>query len=164
MAERDDESELASLKDRLNYLFETVHPAGKTRYSIREVSEAIRKDQNFEISPAYIAHLCTGERENPGVQQVEALARFFGVPASFLFGDGNHEAVVAELVRLRTAVQAKAELDAAAAEILGDPDVRVLAIKARGLSATNLGYIANILDQIRKLEGLSSEEHDAERR
>jgi transcriptional regulator with XRE-family HTH domain len=150
------------MRDRLNYLFETVRPAGKARYSVRDVAEAIKRDQGFDISASYINHICTGERENPGVQQVAALAKFFGVPPSFLFGDGDHSAVLAELVALRNAIRAKEELAAATADGLQDPQVRFVALKARGLSESNLGAVAAILDQIRQIEGLPRDEPDAE--
>ncbi|WP_328459309.1 helix-turn-helix transcriptional regulator [Actinoplanes sp. NBC_00393] len=144
---------LTSMQDRLNYLFETVRPVGKPRYSVREVAEAIKRDQSFEISAAYINYICTGERENPGVQQVRALARFFGVPAAFLLGDGDPGAVARELEQLRAVVQFKEKLQAAD-DAMNDPGVRVIALKARGLSPSHLKLVSTMLDQVREIEGL----------
>jgi transcriptional regulator with XRE-family HTH domain len=144
---------LDTMKDRLNYLFETVRPVGKPRYSVREVADTIRRDQGFEISAAYINYICTGERENPGVQQVRALATFFGVPASFLLGDGDLAHVQRELDQLRAAVEAKEKLGAAD-DAMNDPGVRVVAMKARGLSPSHLKLVSAMLDQVREIEGL----------
>jgi hypothetical protein len=141
------------MQDRLNYLFETVRPAGKPRYSVREVAESIKRDQGFDISAAYINYICTGERENPGVRQVRALARFFGVPAGFLLGDGDQGHVARELEQLRAAVQIKERLQAAD-DALNDPGVRVVAMKARGLSPSHLKLVSAMLDQVREIEGL----------
>jgi transcriptional regulator with XRE-family HTH domain len=141
------------MQDRLNYLFETVRPVGKPRYSVREVAEAIKRDQGFDISAAYINYICTGERENPGVQQVRALACFFGVPASFLLGDGDQSQIARELDQLRAAVRFKEKLQAAD-DAMNDPCVRVIAMKARGLSPSHLKLVSAMLDQVREIEGL----------
>lgn len=144
---------LTTLRDRLNYLFETVRPVGKPRYSVREVAESIRRDQGFEISAGYINYICTGERDNPGVQQVRALAQFFGVPAAFLLGDGDPGQTADELDQLRAAVQVKEKLRAAD-DAMNDPGVRVVALKARGLSPSHLKLVSAMLDQVREIEGL----------
>ncbi|MEV6302224.1 helix-turn-helix transcriptional regulator [Actinoplanes sp. NPDC051861] len=147
------ERSLDSMRDRLNYLFETVRPAGKPRYSVREVAEAIKRDQDFDISAAYINYICTGERENPGVQQVRALAQFFGVPAAFLLGEGDPGQVARELDQLRAAVRIKERMQAAD-DAMNDPGVRVVALKARGLSPSHLKLVSAMLDQVREIEGL----------
>ena len=146
-------SPLTTMRDRLNYLFETVRPPGKPRYSVREVAEAIKRDQNFDISAAYINYICTGERENPGVQQVSAIARFFGVPAAFLLGEGDTGHVARELEQLRDAVRVREKLEAAD-DAMNDPGVRVVALKARGLSPSHLKLVSAMLDQVREIEGL----------
>lgn len=137
---------LATMQERVNYLFETVRPVGKARYSVREVAECIKRDQGFDISGAYINYICTGERENPGVQQVRALATFFGVPVSFLLGEGDLSRVAHELEQLRAAVDAR--------EALADPGVQIVAMKARGLSPSHLKLVSAMLDQVREIEGL----------
>lgn len=144
---------LTTMRDRLNYLFETVRPVGKPRYSVREVAESIKRDQGFDISAAYINYICTGERENPGVQQVRALAQFFGVPAAFLLGEGDQTPIARELDQLRAAVQFKEKLQAAD-DAMNDPGVRVIAMKARGLSPSHLKLVSAMLDQVREIEGL----------
>lgn len=148
-----DDPHLGTMQDRLNLLFETVRPAGKPRYSVRDVAEAIRETQGFDISPAYIGHICTGKRENPGVLQVRALATFFGVPVAFLTGDGDLTAIAGELERLREAIAAK-ELLQAADDAMSDPGVRLVALKARGLSTSHLGLVSAMLDEVGRLERL----------
>ncbi|MBM2623872.1 XRE family transcriptional regulator [Actinoplanes sp. LDG1-06] len=160
MQRKDGDPRLASLQSRLNYLFESVRPAGKPRYSVREVSEAIRHDQGFEISGAYINQLCTGKKDNPGVQQVRALAKFFGVPAGFLFGDGDLDATAGQIELLRSAIEAKEEFQQLD-EAMNDPSVRLVAMKARNLSPSHLGFVSAVLDEVRRLEGLGERDDPA---
>ncbi|MEV0732259.1 helix-turn-helix transcriptional regulator [Polymorphospora sp. NPDC050346] len=145
---------LDTFQGRLDHLFQTVRPVGKDRYTVRQVSESIRKNQGVEISAGYISMLCTGERDNPGLQQVEALAKFFGVPPAFLSGHGDTDAVARDLRTLRDAIELKEKLQAAD-EAMNDPEIRTVALKARGLSADNLKLVNALLDQARKLEGLT---------
>ena len=148
--------ELATFQDRLNYLFETVRPVGKARFSVREVSENIRREQGIEISGQYIGFLCSGDRDNPGLQQVKALAKFFGVPAPFLTGDGDLTAITLELEKLRAAIARREQMEKTD-EAMSDPGVRVVAVKARGISPDHLQLVSAMLDQVRQLEGLANE-------
>lgn len=153
MAHPNDPERLASMASRLNFLFETVREAHRGRYSYREVAEAITRDQGVKIGASYLHAICTGKQDNPGVQQVEAIAKFFGVRKSFLFGDGDVDGVAEQLEHLRTAVEAKERLQDID-DALSDPVVRIVALKARGLSADHLSLVASVLDQVRQIEGL----------
>jgi transcriptional regulator with XRE-family HTH domain len=133
-----------------------VRPVGKARFSVREVSESIRRDQGVEISPGYIGFLCSGQRDNPGIQQVKALATFFGVPASFLAGDGDPAPITRELEKLAAAIAQREQLEKTDAA-MSDPGVLVVAVKARGISPDHLQLVSAMLDQVRQLEGLEHE-------
>src|SRR3712207_4629620 len=72
-----------SLAGKLEYLFRHVHPRGRGDFSYREVASGVEASGAPTISPTYIMYLRKGERTNPTMQHVEALARFFGVPTAY---------------------------------------------------------------------------------
>ena len=132
------------MADRLNHLFETVHPAGRGPYSNEEVARAIRA-QGGDISRAYLSYLRNGDRTNPTLLHLEALARFFGVPAAYLFDDA-------------VASETDAQLEVAVA--LRNAGVRAVALRVAGLSPRGLHAVAAMIDQVRQLEGLAGEQDD----
>ena len=91
------------------------------------------------ISGTYLWLLRTGQRDNPTLKHLIAIARFFGVPPTYFFPDDTLEA---------TAVPA----DLAAA--LGDTHVREMALRAAGLSDRSLKAITDMIDSARTVEGL----------
>jgi transcriptional regulator with XRE-family HTH domain len=131
-------SKPGSLAERLNRLFETVHPAGRGPYSNEEVASAIR-EQGGDISRAYLSYLRNGERTNPTLQHLQALARFFGVTAAYFFDDD-------------VAAEVNAQLHIAVA--LRDAEVRAVALRAVGLSPKALQAVVAIIEEVRSLEGL----------
>ncbi|SDT74572.1 hypothetical protein [Actinoplanes derwentensis] len=137
--------DLKTLQARLNYLFETVRPHGKPKYSVRDVADAIagNQDDKVPVTSSYIHYLRTGERDNPGIRQLVAIAKFFGVPAAFLLGEGDVDGVARDLAQLKAAVEFK--------EAMSDPTVAQFAIKARGLSPAMLQFVAVVLEQAREL-------------
>jgi len=130
-----------SLADRLNRLFETVHPPGRGPYSNEEVARAVR-EQGGDVSRAYLSYLRNGERANPTFQHLQALAHFFGVTPAYFFDDD----VAAE-------VNAQLELVVA----LRDVGVRAVALRAAGLSPKGLQAVATIIEEVRSLEGLAKD-------
>jgi hypothetical protein len=67
------------------------------------------------------------------------LARYFGVPASYLLGDEGADEISDELQLLVA---------------LRDSDVRQLALRSQGLSAESRKAIAAMIEQLRRAEGL----------
>lgn len=122
-------SESKTFADRLNYLFETVHPAGRKPYSNPEVAEAIT-ETGVTISGAYIWMLRTGQRDNPTLRHLEALAKFFGVPAAY-FLDGDRAAEVTEQLELLAAAR--------------DADVREIMMRSNDLSRPDRQTILGIV-------------------
>lgn len=118
-----------SFADRLNYLFETVHPAARKPYSNPEVATAIT-EAGVNISSAYLWLLRTGQRDNPTLRHIEALARFFGVPAAY-FLDEEKAAVVAEQLELLAAAR--------------DADVREIMLRSNDLSGPDRATILRIM-------------------
>jgi transcriptional regulator with XRE-family HTH domain len=72
----------ASLADRLTLLFERIRKPDGSRYSLREVSDAI-SEAGEPVSYGYIQKLRTGTTDNPTLRTLRALAQFFRVPVEF---------------------------------------------------------------------------------
>lgn len=130
----------ASFAQRLDYLFEHIRPPGKpdAQYSNRDVAEGA-KAKGYSITAMYVWQLRTGKRDNPGLSYVEALAAFFGVPATYFLDP--------EVQRL---VEAQISLVAS----LRDAGVHNLAMRAHGLSPEGLAAIESMIDHVRALERL----------
>src|SRR5688572_29517300 len=120
-----------TLADRLNHLFAAVIPAERNGkpYTNHDVATGIRA-QGGDISSSYLGELRNGNRTNPGLRHIEELARFFNVAPAYFFDDSATDQIADELAELR----ALRELQ----DALADDAVRVLALKARGLSADGI--------------------------
>jgi transcriptional regulator with XRE-family HTH domain len=129
------------LAARLNTLFAKVHPADRGPYSNEEVAQTIRS-QGGEISRAYIAYLRSGERTNPTMQHLAALAGFFGVKPSYFIDDDEADQITAELDLLLA---------------MRDSGVRAVALRASGLSPKGLQAVVDIIERVRDLEWLPVE-------
>ena len=73
------------------------------------------------------------------MRHIEALSDFFGVPPAYFFDDAVAERIDAELALLTS---------------LRDAQVRQVALRASGLSAESIGAIVDMIERVRKLEGL----------
>jgi transcriptional regulator with XRE-family HTH domain len=134
-----EKSRSLTLAEKLNHLFETVHPPGRPEFSSEDVAEGIRVRGGPTISATYIWQLRKGLRDNPTKKHLEALAEYFGVTPAYFFDEEAAERIEAEL-----------ELLAA----LRDAPVRHIALRASGLSPQSLRAIAEMIDRVRELEGL----------
>jgi transcriptional regulator with XRE-family HTH domain len=134
-----------TLADKVNYLFQTVHPAGRGPYSNDEAATAIRDRGGPSISATYIWLLRKGERDNPTLKHLEALAEFFGVPPAYFFDDNATTRIDAELEMLSA---------------MRDVGVRALALRMAGLSERSLQPIAEVIERVRELEGLPADQAD----
>lgn len=128
-----------TLAEKLNYLFQTVHPPNRGEFSAEEVAQAVEELGGPTISPSYIWYLRTGRRDNPTRKHLEALARFFGVSPAYFLDDDAAERIDAQL-----------ELLAA----LRDAGVREIALRASGLSPLSLDAIREMINHVRQLEGI----------
>ncbi|MFI9724567.1 helix-turn-helix transcriptional regulator [Streptomyces sp. NPDC052396] len=139
------------LANRLNRLFATVHPRGRGPYSNEDVAKAIRA-QGGDISKQYIAYLRNGERDNPRLHHLEALARFFGVRAAYFFDDEAATEIDRKLDQLAALRDAGVHTDDLLA--LKEAGVTEVATRAAGLSPKGLSFASALLDQLRRMEGL----------
>lgn len=139
-----DSVETPSLAERLDRLFRTVRPKDRPgrEYTPGEVAAAISANATSEdgkISDTYIRYLRTGARTNPTKRHLEALAAFFGVPASYFLDDAAARTIDSQLALLAA---------------MRDERVQVVALRAAGLSDRALGAITEMINQARVLEGL----------
>jgi transcriptional regulator with XRE-family HTH domain len=78
---------LRTLADKVNWLIDRAHPAGRGPYSNNEVAALIKDVTGEEVSYTTIWKLRNGQAQNPQKRLIEALARTFGVPPAFFFDD-----------------------------------------------------------------------------
>lgn len=120
MDEGDSTPDRPSLADKINQAFATLHPAGRGPFSNREVIEWLRARSGSgdpTISLNYLAMLRSGERSNPTVRHVRALAEFFDInPAYFIEDSQRSDAVHSDLQLL--AAMRDSEVRAIAARAL----------------------------------------------
>ena len=155
MIDREGPPVLRTLQDRLNYLFQTVRKPGEGPYSYRKVAEAIKQDQGVLITAQYINQIARGERGNPGIVQLRALAAFFGVTAGYLLGEpADVERFEGELQRLASAVAMRERVQDLMDDAMRQPEVQEIVLRARGVSAEHLQLVADMLATVRRLEGL----------
>src|SRR3984885_1532853 len=126
--------------ERLDHLFRTAHPKDRGPYTPAEVADAINEAADDRVvSGTYLWLLRTGQRDNPTMKHLIAIARFFAVSPTYFFPDDamQQDAVPAEL-----------------AAALSDDKVREMALRAAGLSDRALKAITNMIDSARSVEGL----------
>ena len=80
-----------TLAEKVDWLFQTVHPAGRGPYSLAEVAAKIEEVTGEKVSHTALWKLRTGRNANPTKRLIEAVARVFGVPAAFFFDDQQSE-------------------------------------------------------------------------
>lgn len=127
-----------TLAEKVDRLFAQVRPT-KGEYSYEHVASAIRAEGGPTISATYLWQLRKGLRDNPTLKHLEALSSFFGVPAAYFFDDEAATSIDAQLSVLAS---------------LRDASVRNVAVRASGLSPESLETIADMIERVRKLEGL----------
>lgn len=82
---------LRSLADKVNWLIEQAHPAGRGPLSNAEVCFLIHKVTGEEISVTTLWKLRNGQQKNPQLRVIQALATTFGVNPAFFFDDYDEE-------------------------------------------------------------------------
>src|SRR5262245_57821069 len=82
---------LRTLADKVNFLIDRAHPAGRGPFSNNEVADLIRHATGEEVSYTTIWKLRNGQAQNPQKRLIEALAKTFGVPPAFFFDDYNEQ-------------------------------------------------------------------------
>jgi transcriptional regulator with XRE-family HTH domain len=129
----------SELSVKLNRLFETMRRPNEPHLSNAAAAEQIASTTGVSISAAYLWQLRNGLKTNPTVAHLRAIAKYFGVSASYLLDPGVDPAIDAQLSLLQA---------------LRDSAVRDLALRASGLSAAGLNSLAAMIDHVRDLEQL----------
>ena len=82
---------LRTLADKVNWLIEQAHPAGRGPLSNAEVCFQIHKVTGEQIATTTIWKLRNGQQKNPQLRVLQALATTFGVEPAFFFDDYDEE-------------------------------------------------------------------------
>lgn len=128
----------ATLAERLDLLFRTVHPGRRRPWSMREAATQINTAAGRQvISHGYLWSLRKGTKTNPSIIQIAAIAAFFGVPPSYFF-DTPGEPPIDPALRIA----------------LSDDKVREVILRAQGLPEPALRALIDMADSARALAGL----------
>lgn len=140
----------ATLAEKLDQLFQKMHPPDRGEYTHKEVADGIRQRGGPTVSATYIWQLRRGLKDNPTKKHLEALADFFGVSPSYFFDEESAMRIHAQLALLAA---------------MRDARVRNIALRAADLSPETLHAIAEIIERTRQIEGLPEpqERQEAER-
>ena len=130
-----------TLADKIDLLFRTVRRPDGSEYSYEAIAEELRKADGPTVSAAYLWQLRKGNRDNPTKAHLEALASFFGVPASYFFDDQSSEEITEQLETLAK---------------LNELGVQQLAFRSADLSPEAQQQILKAIEDARNQEGLNS--------
>lgn len=140
MARTDRATNVRTFAQRLNHLWETVHPPGRP-YTYEQVAAGVA-ELGYDISVPYLWQLRHGKRENPTLQHIQGLAAFFGVPASY-FLDPEQEQRVNDELHVIAAMR--------------DAGVRNVALRTHGLNERDLAALDAMITSLREARGLANE-------
>ena len=135
-----------TLAQKINHLFDIIRRPDGTRYSNEEVAAALAQNaEGSKISGSYLWLLRRGDRDNPTIKHLEALASFFDVSPAYFFDDARSRAIAGELAVLR-AIQ--------------DGNIERIAARLNGLSPRGIEAITKVIESVRAAEGLVPEPPD----
>lgn len=126
--------------ERLNRLFETVHPPGRGPHSLHEVAKAINDEGEVKISSSYLSQLRSGQKTNPSAAAVAAMARFFRIRTDYFFDAAYADDIDRDLENLAA---------------LRDAGVRRIATRTFDLSPDSRDTVSSLIESLRRAEGLS---------
>lgn len=133
---------MAEFAERLNRLFEAVHPATRGPHTVQEVAVAINAEGQAQVSRPYLSQLRSGQKTNPSANTVAALARFFRVRTDYFYDDGYADAIDRDLEMIGR---------------LRDSGLQRTASRALDLSADAQDTITSLVESLRRAEGLSTD-------
>ncbi len=93
----------AAFAERLNYLFESIRPLGRGPFLNAEVVDAVRS-MGVRMSAPYMSQLRRGERTNPSLRTINAIAAFFRIMPEY-FTDEQRYTELHALIGAMSAVQ-----------------------------------------------------------
>ncbi|HEV2236611.1 MAG TPA: helix-turn-helix transcriptional regulator [Ktedonobacterales bacterium] len=133
-----------SLAQKLDRLFKTIRREDGREYTYRDIAAEIERRCQIKVSPSYVWQLRTGQRDNPTIRHIEALATVFGISPQYFLDDAEAAQTAEELALLAA---------------LRDSAVRQLALRAQGLSHESLAPVRELVERVRELERLDERRH-----
>jgi transcriptional regulator with XRE-family HTH domain len=140
LTEQDTSTEPSTLAEKLDHLFRTVRAPGGREFSHEDVARAVATRSGPTISATYIWQLRRGQRTNPRMSHLHALAAFFGVDPGYFFPGELAEQMEADLT--------------AAGPALRDQGARALAAQAAGLPENTQAVLLEVAMLARRAHGL----------
>jgi transcriptional regulator with XRE-family HTH domain len=135
-----------SFAARLNHAFAMLTKPDGSQYSNEDVSRHLA-EQGERISVSYLYQLRSSKKDNPTLQHIEALAKFFGVPPGYFFDDAVTDRVEEQLDRLRAERERLAQI--------GDKDeVKLMALRAGELAPDRFRLVSELLDVVYRQQQL----------
>ncbi|OLL74328.1 hypothetical protein Ae168Ps1_2716c [Pseudonocardia sp. Ae168_Ps1] len=116
-----------TVRDKINQAFETLHPADRGPYTPGEVDRWLTENSKSgepTISENYIRSLKSGERQNPTVNHLQALARFFDIPVAYFVDQGTTADAIHSDLQMVAAMRDSEVRNIAARAMDLDPDMR----------------------------------------
>lgn len=133
---------MAEFAERLNRLFEVVHPAGRGPHTVQEVAQAVNAEGLTQVSRPYLSQLRSGQKTNPSAATAAALARFFRVRTDYFFDDDYAAAIDRDLEMIGR---------------LRDSGLQRTASRALDLSPDAQDTITSLVESLRRAEGLPTD-------
>lgn len=130
--------ENATVAAKIEELFQTMHPAGRGPYSLQEVSDGIREQSGTSISVNQLWELRRGKKTNPRRDQLQALARWFKVPARYFFDDDDEAAEIHASLALIGALR--------------HAEVEEIAVRAAKLSSAGRRMVTAVIGHVEEWE------------
>lgn len=135
---------MSTLAEKIDLLFRTFKKPDGEEFTYQEVEEGTHK----AVTGAYVWKLRTGKGENPGYRVLEALSDFFGVPVSYFF---EEQVTEEDVQNLKLATE------------LRKAGVAHIALRASDLDKAGKRAVLEMIEYIRKAQGLQSVLNDTDR-
>ncbi|PXW98851.1 helix-turn-helix domain-containing protein [Mycolicibacterium moriokaense] len=126
--------------DRLQRLFDAVHPPGGGPYTGAAVIGDLKR-HGVIMSAPYLSQLRSGKRSNPSPATMQALADFFGVEVAYFTDDAYYAMLDVELTVLAA---------------MRDEGVQRISARTIGLSPAACQQLTVKIDELRRRENLDS--------
>jgi transcriptional regulator with XRE-family HTH domain len=136
---------MTTLAEKIDLLFKTFRKPDGSQYTYQEVEEGTNK----AVTGAYVWKLRTGKAENPSYKVLKVLSDFFEVPVSFFFEEEVSEEY---LQNLKLATQ------------LREDGVQHIALRAGDLDEAGKRAVLEMIEYVRKAQGLQSELNDRDQK
>jgi transcriptional regulator with XRE-family HTH domain len=136
---------MTTLAEKIDLLFKTFKKPDGSQYTYQEVEEGTNK----AITGAYVWKLRTGRAKNPSYKVLKVLSDFFQVPVSFFFEEEVSEEYLQDL---KLATQ------------LREAGVQHIALRTGDLDEAGKRAVLEMIEYVRKAQGLQSELNDRDQK